>query len=42
MKNVVHGYLLIESIFEITSEKGKKYVYEDPNFECELALLVVL
>ena len=32
MKDIVHGSLLVESIFEITSEKVEKSVYENSNF----------
>ena len=30
MKDIVHGSLLVESIFEITYEKVEKSVYENP------------
>ena len=32
MKDIVHGSLLVESIFEITYEKVEKSVYENPIF----------
>ena len=32
MKDIVHGSLLVESIFEITSEKGEKSVFKNPIF----------
>ena len=32
MKDIVHGSLLVESIFEITYEKVTKSVYENPIF----------
>ena len=32
MKDIVHGSLLVESIFEIIYEKVEKSVYENPIF----------
>jgi hypothetical protein len=32
MKDIVSGSLLLESIFEITSEKAEKSVYYNPIF----------
>ena len=32
MKDIIHGSLLVESIFEITYEKVEKSVYKNPIF----------
>ena len=32
MKDIAHGYLLVASIFEITSEKVENFVYKNPIF----------
>ena len=33
IKDIIHGSLLVEPIFEITSEKVETSVYENPIFE---------